>query len=127
MAYTREDWIRDLRSGEYKQGIGFLVYNLDAPEFCCLGVCMDAAGIPVKKMDNVATEIVWAPELHDDLEYADQRKALCESLKLSRDQMHELATMNDDKRTFGEIADCIAQMPDGKPGVWEGEPVKGSI
>lgn len=38
------DWIKALRSGKYKQGMGFLRDSQDG--YCCLGILCDLAGYP---------------------------------------------------------------------------------
>lgn len=40
---TKEEWVTALRSGEYRQGKGFLRNSDD--EYCCLGVLCDLAGM----------------------------------------------------------------------------------
>lgn len=41
-AVWKKRWLKALRSGEYKQGVGYLK---NGDEFCCLGVLCDLAGV----------------------------------------------------------------------------------
>ena len=49
----KEEWIKALKSGNYRQGAGALRREMDnttnpssTPEYCCLGVACSVAGVP---------------------------------------------------------------------------------
>lgn len=96
----KQRWIAALRSGEYKQGDGFL-HNPNDGTYCCLGVACRAAG--------------HEPETDDDMEYPSTKLGnLPAMLKGSNPITRQLAQMNDGvgdyvgkRRSFSEIADHI--------------------
>jgi hypothetical protein len=88
-------WLVALRSGEYKQTRKFLKNSVG---FCCLGALCDVAGATWDKssasVDGVRSSgLLSAPTL--------------DKFGLTGDEQHELAHMNDDGKTFAEIADHI--------------------
>lgn len=113
-------WIMALRSGEYTQGKGFLcVLDNGNPTYCCLGVLADAV-VPGSWGDPV--------ELRDPLKEEKGAKVTARSFSADRrgswvffldiedweryglshlvSQTH-LSEMNDQGRSFEEIADYI--------------------
>ncbi len=110
------NWIKALRSGEYAQATGYL----RTPEgFCCLGVACDllslwrwelypnaGGGRSCYKFINPEDPDYWAgtslPKRVQD--------AYCMingDGRLDDDKLVSLANMNDEGRTFAEIADVI--------------------
>lgn len=108
----RDQWVRALRSGFYKQGIGFLCRIVDdEPQYCCLGVLNEVLGTPKRQSANIISyynDFPEAPPTDEDTYYAPYTN----SLYLSRygidgDVHHDLIGMNDRGRSFDEIADWI--------------------
>ena len=86
----KRKWVKALRSGNYKQGEGFL-QNRNA--YCCLGVACIVAGVPIpKSLDDRAT-----------FNYEPLRKAT----GLTYTDAGTLSHLNDDGHSFAEIADYI--------------------
>lgn len=46
------DWVKALKSGEYKQGKGFL-YKSESDSYCCLGVGCVIVGLDKKQIDSL--------------------------------------------------------------------------
>lgn len=91
----KEKWIAALRSGEYKQDKGALQTNNG---YCCLGVAAHLCGYMEDKLMNnigVLTRRTFA-NIPDGLLYATAIQ-------------QELIEMNDEGKTFNEIADYIEQ------------------
>ena len=81
-AKLKEDWVKALRSGAYRQGLGSLNQG---SSYCCLGVLVVVAGL--------------------DMEEAKMSYA---TIPLQDGAINKLQSMNDiDGRTFPEIADYI--------------------
>jgi hypothetical protein len=104
-AELKSKWLTALRNGQYAQGRNFLRRNSDGTDgFCCLGVLCDLVD-PTKWMGEsdggtrVYSEIeggrCWAPIT---VEHA---------AKMTHDESITLAKMNDDGKSFAEIADYI--------------------
>ena len=99
-AAQKEQWLKDLRSGEFEQGRGKLCS--EERQYCCLGVL--AERVAVKKeligykyhytfSDNECA-MPWAGMVPDNI--------------IDDDAMVYLVRMNDnDRNTFDEIADWI--------------------
>lgn len=82
-------WVKALRSGDYKQGAGWLWRR---GRFCCLGVLRDIAH-PRSDLDRGAESLLCDRHLKE--------------FGLTDDQQRELADLNDKGNTFGEIATYI--------------------
>lgn len=111
-------WVATLRSGEYQQGVGFLCQG---DNYCCLGVACD---LYIKHVD---------PEYpQEDQENADGITrhtyggaaailphkvqvwlGLKELSGMYGDGEESLASLNDQGKTFAEIADLIESEPEG--------------
>lgn len=71
-----DDWTTALRSGDYRQGVGWL--RTDDDEFCCLGVACEVLGLESRNQDGkyryyVGTESSPAylpPSIAQAIEYA---------------------------------------------------------
>lgn len=95
-----KEWVKALRSGEYKQGIGRLRSKND--RYCCLGVLTD---LYVKK-----NKLEWVKEenLYSFSNYAfTLPKEVFKWSKLKHDTEAELMNMNDEGERFKKIADYI--------------------
>lgn len=95
-------WIAALRSGEYKQGRHYLRDEDD--QFCCLGVAADLVGVEWEKRPSG----VWSADDQASM----LGDSLCNKLGLSltgylRSLGNSLASLNDDGRSFREIAAVI--------------------
>jgi hypothetical protein len=96
---TRAEWVDALRSGEYKQGGGFL-YDAENKTYCCLGVACALAGV---ELENFPPETLRTM-LFDDVGAGQ----LDEWLGLDNDKREALAEMNDNEDlSFADIADEI--------------------
>lgn len=96
----KQNWLKALRSGDYKQGKGMLKdeYSLNVGvEYCCIGVYGECNNIPITK-DGLRF-------VGDNLEgfiYETMEKLI------GQDQTSTLIAMNDyGDKTFLEIADYI--------------------
>jgi hypothetical protein len=92
-AELKQKWVTALRSGEYKQAQKRLKVG-DA--YCCLGVLCHIAGYRIIEKDDM---IVAGEHVRDYRVLGD--------LGLDPDLRQPLITMNDDGKTFGEIAAYI--------------------
>jgi hypothetical protein len=102
-AQIKAKWVEALRSGDYAQCKNYLRHE---GGFCCLGVLCDVAG-----------DGRWQPSDLPDVEHyrvSDtdyNTQYLPHSLKLrcgiNSDQCDPLMTMNDEGKSFAEIADYI--------------------
>lgn len=97
---TRAEWIAALRGGEYKQGKESLKKGR---AFCCLGVACDLAGIDWRKLTANSRKVA-------EFDLVDA-STLNRMLGVNDSDTRHLATMNDNGRTFSEIADHIEAMP----------------
>ena len=95
----QEQWLRDLESGAYKQGIGMLENN---GKYCCLGVFAYTQGGKPRKNDTGYAHL-------DDIDTyklgLHSRRGQCKGGK------HSLTYMNDAGKTFAEIAQFIRRNP----------------
>lgn len=98
MSTLVEDWIKNLRSGEYEQGTGHLVsrFNKD-PRWCCLGVLWDTA---IERGDTKDSPV---PTLCS-IDIPDEIMSLC---GLNQKGCEDLAELNDDGMSFDGIAKII--------------------
>lgn len=104
----KRKWVEALRSGEYKQGVGYL--RDDENHFCCLGVLCDISREGTWKEDNDG----WNFKVKDkssrsmDTELTDE---FADKIELDLDDMNTLIGMNDgDGRPaepFSKIANYI--------------------
>lgn len=103
----RDEWVKALRSGEYKQGIGHLQIG---HRFCCLGVlCVVSEKIgfsKVRRFDNSD------PDLAGQVQgmYLRNQEKLCD--EVSEEVETKLANMNDsddDPKSFHQLATWIEQ------------------
>jgi hypothetical protein len=105
---TKDDirvWIDALRSGNYNQTTGTLKEQLPDGDYgyCCLGVCVSVLGEEPQA------------EIRDDVNFIEEdpmsvyRKLEEELGKIGIDQ-DILIQMNDEGKTFQEIADRIEEM-----------------
>jgi hypothetical protein len=102
----KRKWIKALRSGKYKQGMGQLrsLYSLTNSVrryYCCLGVLCD-----VTRPDG------WRGDVHE-FEDADKHGLLSDAslsaVGLNRAAQDRLAGLNDGGALFDEIADVIEE------------------
>lgn len=93
-AELKKKWVEALRSGEYKQGTGWLRKN---DKFCCLGVLAAVNGDPLA---------LGADTLHRSRRGSASKYGYWENLIESEDEV-ALVNMNDQGDSFAEIADYI--------------------
>jgi hypothetical protein len=99
-AELKAKWVKALRSGEYKQGTGYL-HGSQTNTYCCLGVlCKAGLGLVGEATNRGVTAFDGSVCL---LSYS-----LRDRTGLSCAQEKELVDLNDDyHKTFPEIADWI--------------------
>lgn len=104
---TIKQWVKALRSGDYKQGVGGLC-SVDASgaHYCCLGVLAEVLG----------GEDIWWYSGDETLSYTDElgvehagylSNAQEADLRCFNLKMTALMGKNDDGESFDEIADHI--------------------
>lgn len=108
-------WLKELRSGKYQQGIGYLCNDT---KYCCLGV-----GSEVFKTDaTIVCTGISGRKFYDGSSsiapfYLGEALGLFGSLGESKtsyiygDKSESLSSYNDQGKTFAEIADIIEQDP----------------
>ncbi len=110
----KAQWLADLRSSEYVQGTGALNRN---GQFCCLGVLTDQAvkaGITTDQGTNERGDRLYGSS--EDFGNASflppevsEWAGLGGRCNPYVDEHRNLASLNDEGRTFQEIADIIEQ------------------
>jgi hypothetical protein len=105
----KEKWIKALRSGEYKQGIGVLRNRRN--EFCCLGVLCN---IHAQEHPETASKETKSTSYLGNTQYLPDEVANWSKiggfgggLVTIDKKLLPLATHNDSGRTFEQIADAI--------------------
>ena len=97
----KEKWIAALRSGKYKQGTGSLRKN---DKFCCLGVLCDI--VDSSKWELPRSE--GTPIVYDSrTSYLPEK--IKNNLNIEYRQQKDLAELNDEGKSFNEIADWIEE------------------
>lgn len=101
----KEKWLESLRSGKYEQGTGALRKNGEAcDQFCCLGVLCDIIAPEKWKLAN-KSEIF----IHDCDRVGTLSSRLKEKVGLNADIEEQLIDLNDNGKSFSEIADFIQE------------------
>ena len=96
---VKEQWLKALRSGEYKQTRTQLkLDSFGRVSYCCLGVLCDISGVNSWYGVYYGSEGFFLPG-----EVADW----AELTPMEREAMASFATLNDTGSTFEEIADAI--------------------
>lgn len=115
-----KEWVKALRSGDYKQGIHSL-HNLD-DSFCCLGVLCDlAVEAGVARESKSGKEIGYeADGFYASLLPPSVAKWAGLRTRQGNSFAHSLVYLNDDGRPFTEIADVIESDPEGMFGEYLG-------
>lgn len=103
----RRKWLRALRSGSYRRGEGSLVSE-DGRKFCCLGVLADIQGCVWQESIRDSSLVPIMPHgrkplANDGTDFLPVRR----TGGLTEDQQSTLAEMNDDGKSFKQIADFI--------------------
>lgn len=96
------NWLTALRSGQYEQGQSCL---LEDNRYCCLGVGCDIAGVQ-KQVDG----FVFTDPDNGKLEHLNEMPPgfwFLDRFGVTLFSQEHLARMNDDGKTFAEIADAI--------------------
>lgn len=96
----RKQWVDALRSGDYNQGRNYLCVRSrqHGDRFCCLGVAADVKGVL-----NPGGEVSFA--YGGGCHYLPS--PVLKRLGLTSEAQKVLADMNDNSKTFAEIADAI--------------------
>lgn len=101
---TMKDWIEALQSGDYEQGQGSLCQRAGDGEgtvkrrYCCLGVLCDL--VDSESWEDMEYYSRWGPEADIYMPSGN----LHEELGLDWGDFSTLANMNDDGKSFEEIA-----------------------
>lgn len=115
----RDKFVAALRSGDFKQGTGQF-YNTDDVSYCCLGVACEVAHNEGQLGGGWHDDEGWRTTGGDRLggfcwmvDVGDQKfdiAGLHKLFGLSESQTKKLARMNDDHKSFDEIADHIESL-----------------
>ena len=98
---VKNKWVGALRSSDYEQGRQQLC---DGERFCALGVLCDTLGLGFSVLSD------GRRAYRDRDGYRDSRvfpMHVSEEIGLAGIEISDIAKMNDEGRTFGEIADYI--------------------
>lgn len=91
----QEKWLKALESGEYEQGVGQLKRE---DKYCCLGVACEVMGIEYSGfhpgLSEAAGELVGLTSFGDP-----------------KDDSYSLTYLNDNGKTFKEIAEIVRSNP----------------
>lgn len=94
-------WVAALRSGKYKQGQNYLMLDHSTgPLYCCLGVAGNLCGVKLKGRAFLISEGFTTEEL-------EQIPSLLTGSVNTNKNIYPLIRMNDDGKSFSEIADYI--------------------
>lgn len=113
-----DKWIKALRSGEYSQGFSVLKSQWD--DYCCLGVGCAVAGIPIEE-DQALPHLDFYHWLGVE-EWRDDGMRWRDGVPEDRETAlgakvdgvwWDVATMNDQRMSFDEIADFLEANRDG--------------
>lgn len=103
---ARLEWVRALRSGFYHQGRGQLIANSTPPTFCCLGVAtLHFTGM-------VGLHSIIGADRYDGGYTVEIPEELSVKLGLNTFARRKLGDLNDEGKTFTEIADLIESLSD---------------
>lgn len=104
-AAVKQKWVAALRSGEYTQGKGGLKQLVeDEVQHCCLGVLCEVLETPQRRAED---QSVWFFGTEENNHHGFLTEPVLAQAGLSDDAQHKLASMNDQGRSFAEIADYI--------------------
>ena len=115
----KKRWIETLRSGTYLQGVGKLRQESEGKKYyCCLGVLTDICDVENK--EKLLYEFNYLPSELYDMVYEDYNPSINENYNPSLISFNEnwrnprvgeytLAELNDDGKSFSEIADLIEE------------------
>lgn len=107
-------WVEELRSGKYKQAKNVL-YDKTTGGMCCLGLLCKIQGRDMEKigpLENTSTltDYKERPVCHDGEDYDGTINTMKNySAGLGFYEQKNLAEMNDEGKTFPEIADCVEE------------------
>lgn len=108
----QKQWIKDLRSGEFKQAKGSLHKTNGKDSFCCLGLVARRSGIfeAVRQNWQFSYDKKYGV-LPDEIRswvglYSGSGTATPDSKR------HSLTTLNDSGDTFDDIADVLEKYPE---------------
>ena len=104
---AQERWVTALESGEYKQGRDRL---RDGDDFCCLGVACDLSGLGEWTLNLNLTHMFADGRQQAERDYL--LLSVRAWLSITREEEAALADMNDDGKTFAEIAKWIRENAD---------------
>jgi hypothetical protein len=107
----KKKWVEALRSGDYKQGRGYLC-NARTIEFCCLGVACELIDKNVIRKELDGTVVKYRLDCESVFSKASMTMLspeLLDFVGLYRPHAADLAAMNDTGTSFAEIADYIQE------------------
>ena len=104
-------WVEALRSGEYEQGSGWLQQQFIGDGYCCLGVACkvyeNQTGIELIRRGGILKGCNLANE------YSQVKQWLGLNTPAGKFGNTALTNLNDEGKTFAEIADVIESEPEG--------------
>lgn len=95
-----EELLSMLRSGDYEQVEGVL-HEIDTDRFCCLGLAGKAAKVPLEILAKYNEQMLCSREF-------ERYEGIPEAMR-DYDLNRQLAEMNDEGKTFLEIADWVVE------------------
>jgi hypothetical protein len=103
----KKKWVAALRSGEYKQGRDYLYDPFD-DQYCCLGVAGAVCGVDKEVMKKACylRDKDYQDTTNDDPIAPESYPKLI-TLGIKDNKAHVLASMNDEGKSFSQIADYI--------------------
>ena len=100
----KNEWIKRLRSGNFKQGVGVLKNSIDN-KYCCLGVLCEIH--PEVKFMKKENSILYYYKNKNISEYVTLPKDFREKIGMDELTVRHVAELNDAGYSFNEIADWI--------------------
>jgi hypothetical protein len=122
---ARKRWVKALRSGKYQQGQSYLCTDngwegqYGDPRYCCLGVSAEIEGLPAKFHLSNGDEGQWffdypgdgTQDAMPDNQWFNKTYGFEANSSSYRNGIAgKLADMNDEGRSFDEIADFIESL-----------------
>jgi hypothetical protein len=99
---VKKQWLEALRSGKYQQGNGRLRSSRDGVDrFCCLGVLCDL--LEPESWTETSVPGFYRHSIHEGY----PGSTVLESAGLEHDQCQILASMNDNGKSFEDVAQFI--------------------
>jgi hypothetical protein len=113
---AKKRWMRNLRSGKYKQGRSYLckIDRNGEARFCCLGVLADEEVYGDWHLNPSEPYVIYYSLISTSTSAQKWHSSMlppstCKRLKITQKTMHDLALMNDRGLSFKTIAKWIEE------------------